>query len=465
MSSMIDNWCAKEFGSINLGDKRLNLRLITVARNLMNSPTEPINVASEEWAAAKAAYRLFDNTKFHEAELLRVHQKELIKRVGEAEGVVFAIQDTTILNYSHHPKKKGMGRLNKNPGFAAPAKGCFVHNTLIVNEKGCPFGLLDQKVYRRDSLAKIPHKLRPITQKESFRWIEALRTTHALLNNRVITIADRESDIFEFLAEAQELDTPILVRAAKNRILVTEGNHETLWTHMKQVPLACLHKLPLLARHKRPARLATLEVRYASIELKPPQRLSKAQVHDLSPVRIHAVWFYEPNPPSTAEGLEWMLLTNIPVTSEEEAIKLGRWYQLRWQVECYHRVLKSGCKVEECRLETYERIRKYLMLKGIIAFRLLWLTFIARSEPEKPSDHILEKHEWQALCCYARKTGKPPPTAPNTRDALRLIAKLGGFLGRKHDGEPGMTYIWRGWEKLMQMALMWSAIHQEATCG
>lgn len=464
MTAMIDSWCAKEFGGINLGDKRLNSRLIKVARDLLNSPTKPINATSKEWSAAKAAYRLFDNSKFHESELLRVHQKELLKRVEESEGLIFAIQDTTILNYTHHPKKEGMGKINKNPGFVNPSKGCHLHTTLVVKEDGCPLGLLDQKIFQHEPATKTPHKLRPITEKESFRWIAALRTTQVLPNNRVITIADRESDIFEFLVEAQELGTFILVRAASDRILISEGPHETLWTHMKQAPPAGI-KLPLPARHNRPARLATLEIRYATVDLKPPQRLPQAQMQGLPPVRMHAVWFYEPNPPSEAERLEWMLLTNIPITCEEEAVKLGQWYRLRWQIECYHRVLKSGCKVEECRLETYERIRKYVTLKSIIAFRLLWLTLIARSEPEKSSDEILEKHEWQALCCYAGKTGKPPDRAPKARDALRQIAKLGGFLGRKHDGEPGMTYIWRGWEQLTQMAQMWLAIQQEVTCG
>ena len=144
---------------------------------------------------------------------------------------------------------------------------------------------------------------------------------------------------------------------------------------------------------------------------------------------------------------------------------MGTWYRLRWQIECYHRILKSGCKIEDCRLETYERLKKYIRLKSIIAFRLFWLTLINRINPEMTSAQILEEHEWKALYCYVTKSQTPPNTPPSIRETVRMIAKLGGFLGRKHDGEPGMTYIWRGWEKFNIIVEFWLSHYQEATYG
>ena len=467
MYSQRDNWCNKEFGSINLGDKRLNHRLASVTSDLLNSPSEPIHAASGSWSQAKAAYRMFDNPKLKEQKLLEAHQQETVKRLELAdEDIVFAVQDTTTLNYTHHPNKKGISKINQNPGYDKPVKGFFLHNTLLITEKGTPLGPVDQKIFQRDKKQK-DHKQRPITEKQSFRWIEALRTTQDLLQQKtVVTLADRESDIFEFLLEAQETKAKVLIRATQDRILVQNGlEHNTLWKHMQQEPMQGSRMLHLPQRHNQSERIANLEIRYGHVKLKPPQRYPGAQAEQLKPVSITAVWLYEANPPAETKPLEWMLLTNMPVNSLEDAEKIGQWYRLRWQVECYHRILKSGCRVEDCRLETYERLKKYIRIKSVISFRLLWLTWINRSDPEVSSTEILTKTEWQALYCYVNKTDRPPDKPPTVREAVRMIAKLGGFLGRKHDKEPGMTYIWRGWEKLTLITEFWTYTHEAITYG
>lgn len=464
-----DTWCSKEFGSVKLGDDRLNHRLLKVADDLLNHPTEPIHAACGSWAEAKAAYRLFDNDKLQEISLLQIHQKETLSRLEKSKETIFAIQDTTILNYTHHPKKRGINKINKNIGFEKPSTGCLLHNTLLITESGLPLGLLDQKIFQHQTGKKIDHKRRPIAEKESFRWIEALKTTKSLcLEKLVITLGDRESDIFELFAEAEDIQAKVLVRATKDRILIKENpdqENKTLWTHMRKVPLAGIQIIDLPARHNQPERSVTLEVRHSEITFKPPQRYPGAKEKKLTPIVMQAVWLYESNPPSGVEPLEWMLLTNMPVSSVEEAVRIGKWYRLRWQIECYHRVLKSGCKIEECRLETYERLKKYIRLKSIIAFRLLWLTLINRISPEIPSSQILEEHEWKALYCYITKSRIPPETSPSVKEAVRMIARLGGFLGRKHDGEPGMIYIWRGWEKLSIIAAFWISSYEETTYG
>lgn len=469
MDSKQDVWCSKEFSSVKLGDERLNRRLLKVANDLMNNPTEPIHAACDGWSEAKAAYRLFDNDKLQEAALLQAHQAETVKRLEKSEEIIFAIQDTTTLNYTHHPKKKGINKINKNPGFENPSKGCFLHNTLLMTESGLPLGLLDQKIFQHETGEKVDHKRRPITEKQSYRWIKSLKTTAALCPKKtVVTICDRESDIFELFVEAEEIAAKILIRATNDRILTKddpEQAHETLWTHMRKTSLAGTQTIQLPSRHNHPERLSTLEIRYSKITFKPPQRYPGAKGKQLPNVTLRAVWLYEINAPSDIEPVEWMLLTNMPIDSIEDAIKMGKWYRLRWQIECYHRILKSGCKVEECRLETYKRLKKYVRLKSIIAFRLFWLTLINRVQPEASSSEILEEHEWKAMCCHITKRSSAPLKPPTIREAVRMIAKLGGFLGRKNDGEPGMTYIWRGWEKLALIAEFWLSIHSEATYG
>ena len=462
-----DTWCSKEFSSVKLGDKRLNRRLLKVAGDLLNYPTEPINAVCNNWSDAKAAYRLFDNDKLQAATLLQVHQGETVKRLEKSDGIIFAIQDTTILNYTHHPKKKGLNKINKNPGFEKPSTGCLLHNTLLMTESGLPIGLLDQKIFQHETGEKTDHKRRPITEKQSFRWIESLKTTKSLCPKKtIVTIGDRESDIFELFVEAEISEAKVLIRATKDRILIkNDQKHQTLWAFMRKIPLGKMETIQLPARRNQPERSANLEVRYAEVILKPPQRYPGAKEKPLPPVNMQAIWFYEPHPPSDTEPLEWMLLTNMPVNSIEDAVKVGQWYRLRWQIECYHRILKSGCKIEECRLETYERLKKFIRLKSIIAFRLFWLTLVNRVHPEISSNQILEDHEWKALCCHMTKNRQPPLKPPSIREAVRMIARLGGFLGRKSDKEPGMTYIWRGWEKLAIIADFWLSIYAEATCG
>jgi hypothetical protein len=470
MDSQQDTWCSKEFRTVKLGDKRLNRRLLKVADDLLNNPSEPISSACDGWSEAKAAYRLFDNDKLEEIVLLQAHQAETIKRLEESEETIFlAIQDTTTLTYTHHPKKKGVNKINRSPGFEKPSIGCFLHNTLLITESGLPIGLLDQKIFQHEVIEKTHHKRRPITEKESFRWIESVRNTKKLCPKKhVVTVGDRESDIFELFAEAEEIKAKVLIRAAKDRILAKnnlEKEHQTLWEHVRKTPLKGIQTIQLPARYNQPERLVTLEVRYSEVIFKPPHRLPGAKEKKLIPMIMWAIWLVEPNAVVGIEPLEWMLLTNMPVNSLEDAIKMGKWYRLRWQIECYHRILKSGCKIEECRLETYDRLKKFVRLKSVIAFRLFWLTLVARVHPEKSSSQILKKHEWQALCCYNAKSRQPPEKPPSAKEAMLMVAKLGGFLGRKNDGEPGMTYIWRGWEKLTLLAEFWLATQLEANVG
>ena len=466
MYNQEDSWCSKELTSVELGDKRLNRRLLKVASDLLNNADEPIQSACGTWAKAKAAYRLFNNDKVQESALFKGHQLETIKRLEESKApIIFAIQDTTTVNYTHHPKKKGINKINKNPGFDKPSTGFFLHNTLLMTEDGLPLGLLDQKIFQHQSGEKTTHKRRPITKKESFRWIESLRVMKSLSEEKLIfNIGDREADIYELFVEAAEIEAKILIRAAKDRILDGE-EHQTLWTFMKKVPIAGKQTIHIPARHNQKERFVNLEIRYSEMTLKPPQRSSEAKEKILHPMKMQAIWLYESDPSPDVEPLEWMLLTNLPVDTLEDAVRMGKWYRLRWQIECYHRILKSGCKIEECRLETYERLQKYIRLKSIIAFRLFWLTLVNRTDPNASSDLILKEHEWKALCCHIDKTRYPREKPPTIRESVRMIAKLGGFLGRKGDGEPGMTYIWRGWEKLALIVEFWLAICNETTCG
>lgn len=452
------NWCHTEFSGVELGDQRLDQRFLKVSGDLLDNSTASIMEASHSWHDAKAAYRLFDNEKLSEEHIKDLHKTQVIKRLEDSEAsVFFAIQDTTSLNYTHHPKKSGMGKLHHSKEFKDPVRGCYLHNTLLLTEKGLPLGLIDQKIYQHSLTGKkTDGKMRPITEKESFRWIESLRETKELCNKaNVVTICDRESDIYEFFVEAEKIGTNVLVRASWDRIVSGSKHtpHEKLWSYMKKQKLASMVTINVPAKNGKLKRTAELEVRFAEIDLNPPQRTPSAQLGKLPRLKLHAIWLYENT--DDDNRLEWMLLTNISLSSADEAVRIGQWYKFRWQVECYHRVLKSGCNVENCRLESYERLKRYLTLKSIIAYRVFYLSVINRTNPSLSCEAVFAKHEWQAMYCHINKIRRPPKTPPTVNDAIRMLAKLGGFAGRKSDGEPGMTPIWRGWHKLTELSEFW----------
>jgi len=222
---------------------------------------------------------------------------------------------------------------------------------------------------------------------------------------------------------------------------------------MEEVPISGHITITVPRKKGQPHREAKLFIRYDKISLKPPRYRCKEK---LKPVTIWAVWAHESDAPDGVEPISWMLLTTMPVHSFEEALEKVQWYTCRWQIEIFFKILKSGCRIEEIQLATAERIKRCLALYAIIAWRVLFLTMVSRSIPKMPCDVLLELEEWQALYCFTNQTKTPPSKPPTLMEATRMIAKLGGFLGRKSDGHPGPTVIWRGLQRLGDISSVWS---------
>jgi hypothetical protein len=463
------SWCEEELGGVKLGDKRLDMRLVEIASKLAAQPTASINQACEDWADAKAAYRLFDNAKVQAKKILSPHQERTRGRMKN-HGLVLAVQDTTLLDYSQHPKTKGVGSIGTKK---QDLSGFVMHATLALTPGGLPLGVLTKEIWVRsdeeDGLSKSERKKRPIEQKESYKWLKALQETVELTpaGVQVVSVCDREADIYEFLVEAKDLETDILVRAAQDRSL-KDKEARKLWGSVTQATIAGYLKVQVPAKEGQSAREAIVAVRFRSVTLKPPQRPKSAGKAPLPPITVNAILVQEVNPPSGVTPLEWLLLTNLPVHSFDDAVERIRWYRCRWQIEIYFKVLKSGCKVEDCRLATANRLLRFLTLCCIIAWRLYWLTHISRILPEQPCTTVLTEHEWRALYATINRTTRIPSAVPSVRQAIRWIAQLGGFLGRKGDGEPGPTTIWRGWQRLNDISATWLLFHpptRQETCG
>lgn len=430
-------------------DKRLFNRLVRIVEDLAAKPNSSVAEACGNWAATKGVYRFWDSERVTPEGIRASHREATVERIG-GQPLVLAIQDTTDLDFTHHPATQGLGPL-EHPAL----RGLKVHSVLAVSEGGVPQGLLQQAVWARDPEdvgKRHRRRQRETADKESQRWLTAVQGTEDVvpIDASVVTVADREADIYDLFALPRRAGSELLIRAAHNRRVNDVGY---LWQTVEQAPLAGHYTFTLQRKEEMPARQATLTVRFRQVRVQPPgHRHSRAA---LPAVPITAVLAQEEAVPEGVKPVRWLLLTTLAVTTLEAALCCVRWYSYRWLIERYHFVLKSGCHVEELQLETAERLENALATYCIVAWRLLWLTYEARRIPEAPSSLALETHEWQALYCTIHKTSIPPAEPPTLQQAVRWIAQLGGFLGRRSDGQPGVKTIWRGLRRLDDIAATW----------
>jgi len=445
-------WVEEEFAGARLYDARLRRRLYGLAQDFFAQPGVLVPQAcSGSLAKSKAAYRFFDNVRVDMQRLLKGHVEATAQRM-QPHAVVLAVQDTTTLNYTAHPATEGLGPINttKDQGV-----GLVLHDTLAFTVEGTPLGLVDAQCWARDPEAagkKARRNALPIDAKESVKWLRSYRATAAVQrlcpSTVMVSVGDREADLHELFWEAQQAagGPKLLVRAERTRRRMVEAasaeEHEYLWQKMVAQPVAGHQALAIPRQGARPARPATLEVRYAAVTLRPPTRSTAPAV------AAWAVHAREVAPaPDVTAPLEWMLLTTVAVETFEQAIERLQWYTRRWGIEVYHRVLKSGCRIEDRQLHSADSLESCLAIDLVVAWRIFWLVKQGRETPNVPCDVFLEEDEWKALYATVRNAA-PPSTPPALREAVRMIAALGGFLGRKRDGEPGTITVWRGLERL-----------------
>lgn len=469
-------WVAQEFVGLTLNDKRLDSRLVSTAAALAASPTVPINGACKgAWAPTKAAYRLFDNEKVTPAALLKPHIDATVRRMVACEDTVLAIQDSVFISYKDHPKVAGIGPIGKDN----KDRGLVMHNAIAFTTKGVPLGILSQRIWARKEISQrtkqekvARSKSTPTEEKESFKWIEALRQTRQRTppNVRVVTLADRESDFYDFIAAANAKGAKsfFVIRAVADRNLSAAENEgfDKISEALVHAPLADTISVDIVGNQKRSARTATIEIRYVNVTLPRPQRSGAAKIATASlaeSVEVTAISAVEVNLPEGVkpdERISWVLLTNLGVTTAESAIEKVRWYAQRWGIETWHRTLKSGFKVEKCLLETGARLKRYLTVCSIIATRLMHITYLARVMPDLPCTAVLTEDQWRTLHLLTTKTKPPQAPTMTMKEAVAKIAALGGHLGRKSDAKPGMMAMWRGWLRLEAGADMLHAIDE-----
>jgi hypothetical protein len=432
------DWADEEFARAQLGDERLNQRLMTIARDFYANPQAQIPEACQSRSKTKAAYRFFGHPNTVMKVLLEPHQEATIQRIAK-ETCVLSVQDTTSLNYSAHPQTNGIGPIGSRKDGAI---GLIVHDTMALTPEGTPLGLMNVQCWARDQRSFGKHhqrKQKSIEQKESLKWLKsyqaAAEAQRQCRDTMMVSVGDREADIYELFQLA--LEDPhgpkLLVRAEQNRLLADGQGH--LWTFMEKQPVAGAYELEIPRRQDRAARNGQLEVRFAQVQLNPPQ----AKPH-LKPLTLSAVLAQEIDVPQGVEAICWMLLTTCRVSNFEQAMEKITWYSRRWWIEVYHRTLKSGCKIEERQLGSACRIEACLAIDMVVAWRIFHLAKLGRETPDVPCTVFFEEAEWKALHAYVTKNPAPPSEPPTLQTAMRWVGMLGGYRGRKGDGNPGTTH-------------------------
>ncbi len=447
------DWVAQEFSGIDLSDRRLNRRLVKTAQKLAKAPLSPINAACGDWAATQAAHRLFGNEKATPEAILAPYTEETVKRMVADGGPVLVLQDTVFFSYAKHPKTQGLGPMGSSNEHHDRA--LVIHNALASATTGVPLGILSQHTWARKEVPEQGHQEKierlqctRIEEKESSKWLVGLSETRArrVPGVHTVTVADRESDLFELFTQAKQEHAKYLIRARSDRQLVAEDSagSESISGAISAAPLLGTMTVAIPGNGKRKERTATVEVRTATVTLKAPQRRGQAKASGSSePITVTVVSATEMKPPAGIESLSWVLLTNLAVRNLKEASEKIEWYRLRWSIETWHKIMKSSCKVEDCRLEHGVRLQRYLTLFSIIAVRLMRVTHLARAQPQSRATTVFSAEQIEALQLRCDPTPLPQ-AAPTLREAVRMLGGLGGHLGRKCDGDPGVTVLWRG---------------------
>lgn len=453
------DWVIEEFARLSLGDKRLNKRAQKVLTQLSRNSTDSIPVACRGAGETKAAYRFFDNEQVTPEKIQGTHFQSTLGRM-EQHPIVLIPQDTTVLNFGSQYARKDTG-----PTTQESSKGMYLHSAIAVTPEKVCLGVVSSNQWHREELQKLSRRERtkkdyatPIEDKESYRWLENYKQANEyareLPNTTIVSIADREGDIYKIYEEASkifsgEAKAHYLIRAKTDRKVLTDKGKKTTHriksTLKSEKPLGQII-LEVSETKKRKARTANLSIFCQKIHIGLPDKQRKEK--DYKPVEITAILCTELNPPNESEEIEWLLVTDLPVTTFEEACEKINWYTCRWQIEIFFKVLKSGCMIEKLQL-TDRNFSVCLSFYRIIAWRLLYVVVMGRQCPDISCECIFSKEEWHSTYVVLYRK-KPPDIPPTLNEMVRMVASLGGYQNRKSDPEPGVKTMWIGLRNMQE---------------
>ena len=454
-----------ELCGIQLADERLNKRSFQIIEALAANPEASINAACDGWNETIAAYRFFDNASVTPDQTLEPHYAATKRRLREYP-VVLIVQDTTELDFTAHPTKDAQC-LNTEDRF-----GLFDHVHLAVTPDKLCLGLVGSEFFDRtpESLGKCDERSSlPIEQKESFRWLQGYRLACQIAaeypQTQIVSISDREADIYDIFVESQQQPSDsradFIIRAKQDRSTLERDLATGPYTYVKvrddvsQSKLLATRIIDLSQTPKRAARQAQLEIRAVTVQVRPPH----LRQH-LPSVTYNVVLVEEVGGPGDGTDVSWLLITSLPIDTVDQILKIIEYYVARWTVEIYFRTLKTGCRVEEIQLETRHRLKNCLAFYQIIAWRILYLTYLNRTCPTLPCTAVFAEAEWKSVWQVVNK--KPLPKKPPTLSTfLQLLTQLGGYNNRATEAPPGPQPIWVGLRRMTDFAAAWIAFGPE----
>jgi len=332
----------------------------------------------------------------------------------------------------------------------------------MVTPQRTPLGLIQQQVWVRDPAEfgkKHRRNKRETNEKESQKWITSLqalaRLQKDLPETQLVSVGDSEADLYALFAEGSRLEQAFLIRACRDRLTQNAEEHH-LWKLVAQQPVVGTIEVTIPRQADRPMRTTSLSIRLIQVTLKVPHR--EANQKTVSELTAWAIWAREETPLPDSESIEWKLLTNIPTENFSQACVRVQWYSCRWVVEMFHRVLKSGCRIEERQFDDIDNIRRFLAVDSVVAWRILYLTLLSREMPQMDCSALLEAYEWQALYCFVHKTKQFPDQAPTLQEVVLWIGRLGGFTASRKN-QPGATVLWQGLQRLNDISQAWLVFH------
>ena len=445
---MQPSWAVPEMQGAQVWDPRCRRSLAVICTALAQQPG--ISFSRACGTSRKAAHRILRHQEVTASGLLSGHVQETVKRCAGLP-LVLAASDTTPFDFSGHTATKNLGPISNRPR----QQGFLTHSVLAMTPEGVPLGLLYQSSWTRDPDAwgqSDQRKKRQAQDKESHKWIEAQEGVEAALPTEqpVLVINDREADIFDFLAAPRRKNTHLLIRAAQPRrvqVLGGDGKPQSLFVAAANAPIVACQSVEVGRKPDRPARQAHLTIRLAQVQVLPP--VARAKKEGLVAVPVWLVRACEETPSEGVEPIEWVLLCTLPIADGAEAAQIVEYYAKRWQIERFHYTLKSGCAVEALQIDDGLALRKILSLYSVVAWWLLYLTFLARKEPDHPAEELLEA---PALAVLEHANRKPVRTAADIVDA---VSRLGGFRRVPSAPTPGVKSLWIGLRRLYDMVAGW----------
>jgi hypothetical protein len=476
---MISGWAQEEMAGADFGDERLDARAAILLSAMGNRPNLSIPAACGGHAEMQAAYRFFDNDKVSLAQVLAPHIERTVQRMAR-QPVVLLVQDTTEIDLTRPQQQvAGAGELDGS------RRGILLHEMQAFTADGTPLGTVwAEGINRVEGVSHAPKaqkqkrcKQRPIEQKESMRWLTGLRRGRELAQKlpqvQCVCLADSEADIYECFAEPRGgplAQVDWLVRACQNRALEAQGDGGHQCLHEQVLSAQVLYEVELLIRGRqaktavedrqrrqnRQSRQARVEVRAATVTLRPPQRGDRR----LPPATVNVVLVQEPDPPSGEPAVEWILVTTLPIQSLEQVRRVVEYYCVRWSIEILFRTLKSGCRIERRRFEDVQRVWPCLGLCLIVAWRTLFLCRMGRECPEVDCEAVFEPSEWKAVWTAVHHK-KPPKKRPRLREMVHLVGRLGGYVERRAS-EPGPQTVWIGLQRMYDLTWAWETFGPEA---